>query len=111
MAKVLKWALLGAGIGVALAAVNAYRRDEPVDALATKAVKLGAIGAAIGAMASLLRRRHALSVAKTVRSAQLLGSAVVAARPYLKRARPHVERAVEEIGSRLTRQHPATAAA
>jgi hypothetical protein len=109
--KILKWALLGAGIGIALAAVKAYWRDEPVDTLVTNAVKFGATGAAAGATASLLDSRRVAAIAKAARAAALLRPAMVAALPYLKRARPHVERAAEEIGSRLTRHDPATAAA
>jgi hypothetical protein len=109
--KILKWALLGAGIGVAVAAVNAYRRDQPVDTLATEAVKLGAAGAVAGATAAWLGSRRVVTIAKAAHAADLVRPAVVAALPYLRRAQPIVERAVGEIGGRLTGDHQGTAAA
>ena len=58
MAKIVKFAVLGAGVGAGYAAVQAYRRDEPLDVLANQAGKVAAEGAAVGVVTALLLGRR-----------------------------------------------------
>src|SRR5437763_668379 len=58
MAKIVKYAVLGAGVGAGYAAVQAYRRDEPIDVLANQAGRVAAEGAAVGVVAALLLGRR-----------------------------------------------------
>src|SRR2546421_5169552 len=59
MGKMLKYALLGAAAGAGYSALQAYRRDEPVDVLASQAAKVAGEAAAAGAVLGLLAGRRA----------------------------------------------------
>src|SRR3954447_11993280 len=59
MAKMVKYALIGATVGAGYSAVQAYRRDEPVDVLASQAAKVAGEAAAAGAVIGLLVGRRA----------------------------------------------------
>src|SRR5437763_15623125 len=58
MAKIVKWAVLGAGVGAGYAAVQAYRKDEPIDVLASQAGKVAAEGAGVGLVVAFLIGRR-----------------------------------------------------
>src|ERR1700730_10690075 len=100
MGKILKCALLGAGLGGAVAAIQAYRRDEPVDVLATNAAKAGgaaaAGGATIGLLLTIRQRRRAK---KRSRAASLLRGKDTALVRAADRAGPALEQAAELLTS------------
>jgi hypothetical protein len=106
MGKVVKFAFLGAVAGGAIGAAQAYRRDEPVDAVGSHAGKTAAEGAAFGIVVGLgLSRRdkkrlarQRMTVSKALAGGSLL-EAAKAVKPALEYAvevaRPKVEHAVE----------------
>jgi colicin import membrane protein len=76
MSKMVKFAVLGATVGAGYTAVQAYRRDEPMDVLASQAAKVGAEAALAGAVLGLLIGRRSKSKKAKKADRQLVGKAL-----------------------------------
>src|SRR2546421_6403231 len=99
MGKIVKGALLGAGVSIGVTVVQGFQNDEPVDQLVRRAAKKGAVGAVGGATAGwVVDRVWSARAAEEVQQLVTHGPESALARAA-RLAAPAVESASELLGT------------